>query len=50
MNDNELDFMVGDVVCDIRYGTGRVVDVKATDDWPIGVNFGDVLSKKNVVF
>ena len=24
MNDNELDFRVGDVVCDIQYGTGKV--------------------------
>ena len=41
--DNELDFRVGDVVCDIRYGTGVVVGVKTGDNcWPVGVSFGEI--------
>ena len=41
--DNELDFRVGDVVCDIRFGTGRIVDIDTGDDcWPVGVSFGEI--------
>ena len=38
--DNELDFRVGDVVCDIKFGTGKV---DSTDDrpFPIKVYFYD---------
>ena len=44
--DNELDFRVGDVVCDIRFGTGVVVGVKTGDDcWPVGVSFGEIESR-----
>ena len=43
---NELDFRVGDVVCDIRYGTGVVVGVKTGDNcWPVGVSFGETESR-----
>ena len=43
MNDNEMDFRVGDVVCDIRFGTGRIVDIDTGDDcWPVGVSFGEI--------
>ena len=40
---NEMDFRVGDVVCDIRFGTGRIVDIDTGDDcWPVGVSFGEI--------
>lgn len=38
--DNELDFRVGDVVCDIRHGTGKVVEIRSNDSFPIRVDFG----------
>ena len=38
--DNELDFRVGDVVCDIRYGTGKVKEIETGRNWPVCVNFG----------
>ena len=38
--DNELDFRVGDVVCDIRYGTGRIEEIEVDSEWPVRVNFG----------
>ena len=37
--DNELDFRAGDVVCDIRYGTGKIDNVKFNGAWPFYVNF-----------
>ena len=38
--DNELDFSVGDVVCDIRYGTGVVEELEINSEWPVYVDFG----------
>lgn len=37
--DNELDFRVGDVVCDIQYGTGKVAEVRSRDPFPFQVAF-----------
>ena len=37
---NELDFRVGDVVCDIRFGTGRVEEIETGRNWPVCVDFG----------
>ena len=38
--DNELDFRVGDVVCDIRFGTGKIDEIETGRNWPVCVNFG----------
>ena len=37
--DNELDFRVGDVVCDIQYGTGKVAEIRSRDPFPFQVVF-----------
>lgn len=36
--DNELDFRVGDVVCDIRYGTGEVIGIDCAPKVPVRFN------------
>lgn len=41
---NELDFRVGDVVCDFVHGTGKIDNINSFDKYSIKVDYGiDVL-------